>query len=389
MTTHTVDHLLGKIMDSAEGISDINFSVGRPPQVEVYGNLQAAALDPPPAPLTPEETEAVATGLMGDNQELHDTLKRTGSCDCGYSMPTGNRFRVNIFSTKGALAVVMRTLTSTVPDLDDLCLPEAIHKIPELRDGLVLVTGSTGSGKSTTLAAIIDRINSMRPAHIITLEDPVEFVHPHKRGTINQRELGADFFRFSDGLRAALRQAPKVILVGEMRDRETVEIALKAAETGHLVMSTLHTIDAGQTINRITGMFEIAERQLVRSRLAEVMRYVVGQRLLPRVSGGRVPAMEIMMSTLRVHELIQNGEEEDKTFYNVIAEGGSYGMQTFDQHILMLYKDNVISEATARGYCTDGPTMGRSIDHVRSTRGEETSDLGDLEMASTRKRRRR
>ena len=384
----SVDCLLGALMKSAEGISDIIFTVGRPPQVEVYGRLQTAELDPLVPALTPEDTETLALGILGDNRELHGTLKHSGSCDCAYSLPSSSiRFRVNIFNARGHLSVVMRALASTVPDLDALCLPPAIHEIPNLRDGLVLVTGSTGSGKSTTLAAIIDRINRDRPLHIVTLEDPVEFLHQHKAGTINQRELGSDFHCFADGLKAALCQAPKVILVGEMRDRETVEIAIKAAETGHLVLSTLHTIDAGQTINRITGMFNIEERQLVRSRLAEVLRFVVGQRLLPRESGGRVPALEIMVSTMRIQELVQGGEDGEKTFYKIIADGEAYGMQTFDQHILKLYEDEIISENSARGFCTDGPTMGQAIDRIRAGRGEDTSDIGELEMAQVSKNR--
>lgn len=357
--------------------------------MEVYGRLQTAELNPPVPALTPEDTGTLALGFLGDNRELHETLKRTGSCDCAYSLPSGDRFRVNIFNARGHLSVVMRALAGKVPDLYSLRLPPAIGEISNLRDGLVLVTGSTGSGKSTTLAAVIDAINNIRPVHIVTLEDPVEFVHQHKKGTVNQRELGTDFHCFADGLKAALRQAPKVILVGEMRDRETVEIAIKAAETGHLVLSTLHTIDAGQTINRITDMFNLEERQLLRSRLAEVLRYVVGQRLLPRESGGRVPALEIMVSTMRIQELIQCGEDGEKTFYNIIADGAANGMQTFDQHILKLYEDGVVSENTARGFCTDDPTMGQAIDRIRAGRGEETSDIGELEMAHVSKTRRR
>jgi len=385
MANEAVDRLLVEMIRSAEGISDLNFTVGRPPQVEVYGELRTAELATPTESLTAEDTERLAEALIGDNQELLGTLKRTGACDCAYATPDGTRFRVNIFSAKGQRSVVLRSLHNEAPGLDDLGLPEAIHRIPERRDGLVLVTGATGSGKSTTLAAIIDRINATRPVHIVTLEDPIEFLHPHRKGTVNQRELGTDFHRFSDGLRAALRQSPKVILVGEMRDRETVEIALKAAETGHLVLSTLHTVDAGQTLNRIGGLFEFNERPLVRNRLAEVLRFVIGQRLLPREGGGRVPAMEIMTSCLRVRELIQNGEQGDKTFYNVIAEGGALGMQTFDQHILQLYRDGAISQATAKGYSTDATSVRQEIDRIRARRGEETSDLGELEMAYSRR----
>jgi twitching motility protein PilT len=377
----SLNRLLGAVMASTPGISDINFTVGRPPQVEVHGQLGPVPLEPSPAVLTAHDTEAMAHALLAGHDDLRRTLAETGSCDCAHALTDGTRFRVNLFHARGHISVVLRALASTVPDLETLCLPEAIHRIPELTNGLVLVTGSTGSGKSTTLAAVVDRINASRSVHIVTLEDPIEYLHPHRKGTVNQRELGTDFRAFADGLRAALRQAPKVILVGEMRDRETVEIALKAAETGHLVMSTLHTVDAGQTINRITGMFEMAERRLVRSRLADVLRWVVGQRLLPREEGGRVPAMEIMTSTLRVRDLILNGEDGDRTFYNVIEDGAAHGMQTFDQHILLLYEDAIISEATGKAYCSDVSTVGREIDRIRVKRGENTSDLGDLEMA--------
>ncbi|MEM7264279.1 MAG: type IV pilus twitching motility protein PilT, partial [Planctomycetota bacterium] len=258
---------------------------------------------------------------------------------------------------------------------------------PKLVNGLVLVTGATGSGKSTTLAALIDRINETRAVHVVTLEDPVEFVHRHQLATVNQRELGSDFFEFADGLRAALRQAPKVILVGEMRDRETLEIGLKAAETGHLVLSTLHTVDAGQTISRITGMFQERERDLIRSRLSEVLRYVVGQRLLPREDGGRVAALEIMGSSLRSRELIQNGETLEKTFYQVIADTRPHGWQTFDQHILDLYEQRIVSEEVAKTYASDRSIMNREIDRVRHSRGEDTSGLGELEMVQSMKRK--
>jgi len=245
---------------------------------------------------------------------------------------------------------------------------------------LILVTGATGTGKSTSLAALIDYINSTQKKHIITLEDPIEFIHPHKKATINQRELGIDFDTFASGLRAALRQAPKIILVGEMRDRETVEIALEASETGHLVLGTLHTSDAGQTVNRIIGMFELAEERLIRGRLSESLKYVVSQRLLPKKQGGRVAAFEIMVNNIRIRDLILNGEQGEKTFYNVIESGSTYGMITFDQYIAKLYEDGIITEEVAMLNGSDKARLGQMIDKIKAKRGEKVSDIEGLEL---------
>jgi twitching motility protein PilT len=248
------------------------------------------------------------------------------------------------------------------------------------KNGLVLITGATGSGKSSTLAAVLRKVNQLRAVHVVTLEDPVEFVHPHEKATFNQRELGVDFDTFENGLRAALRQAPKIILVGEMRDRPTIEIALHAAETGHLVLSTLHTIDAGQTVNRIVGMFEQAEEQLIRNRLATMLRWVVGQRLLPKIGGGRLAALEIMRTNLRVQEAIMHGESEGKTFYEIIAAGVATGMQTFDKSILQAYEDGLITEQTAMAYASQRSIVRRGIDQIKNARGEKTTDLEGLAL---------
>jgi twitching motility protein PilT len=255
------------------------------------------------------------------------------------------------------------------------------------KNGLVLVTGATGSGKSSTLAAVLRKVNQLRPVHVVTLEDPIEFVHEHDKATFNQRELGTDFDTFDNGLRAALRQAPKIILVGEMRDRATIEIALHAAETGHLVMSTLHTIDAGQTINRIIGMFEQAEEQLIRSRLASMLRWVVSQRLLPKIGGGRVAALEIMRQSLRVHESILHGESEGKTFYEIIEAGVSSGMQTFDKSILASYESGLISEETAIAYASQRSVVLRGIDTIKNARGEKTTEIEGLALDQEYERR--
>ena len=263
-----LDLILSKMLASQTEVSDLLFTVDKPPQVEAFGELKPVELDPPIESLTPYQTEAIALNLIGENQWHIQDLLRFGSCDASYALSEKDRFRVNVFSQRGLYSIVCRKLNTEIPTLQTLQLPETISLIPREKTGLVLVTGATGSGKSTTLAAILNEINQHKAVHIVTLEDPVEYIHPHRKSTFNQRELGTDFDKFSNGLRAALRQAPKVILVGEMRDRETVSIALSAAETGHLVLSTLHTIDAGQSINRMLGMFEIAEQEQIRARLS-------------------------------------------------------------------------------------------------------------------------
>ncbi|MFO1054041.1 MAG: PilT/PilU family type 4a pilus ATPase [Planctomycetota bacterium] len=382
MSAAELDKVLIAMLAAGERVSDINFSPGRPPQMEV--DSQLVPFDRVGV-LTPERTEKIAGILMGDSEDLRADLHKRGSCDCSHQIPDGPRFRVNIFRVDGNCAIVLRALPTEIPTFDSLGLPEALKKIPELKNGLVLVTGGTGSGKSTTLAAVIDAINSSRAVHIVTLEDPIEFKHPHKKSTINQRELGKDYKDFSDGLRSALRQAPKVILVGEMRDRATVEIAMKAAETGHLVLSTLHTIDAGQTIGRIIGMFEPSEINLVRSRLAQMLRYVIGQRLLPKESGGRAAALEIMGNDSRVRELICSGESKEKTFAKIIGESRSFGWQTFDQHIADLFAANKIGMETALNHATDRAEVRRQLDQRIAARGDKTSDISDLQMAFTRR----
>src|SRR5256886_9868008 len=288
-----LDYVLSTMLDSQPEVSDLLFTVDKPLQVESFGDLKPVACDPAIEKLTPFQTEMIALNLMGDNRWHIAELLQRGSCDTAYTLADKARFRISIFSQRGNYSIVLRKLNTVIPTLEGLNFPEIIRQIPEEKTGLVLVTGATGSGKSTTLAAVLNEINHSKPIHVITLEDPVEFVHPHEKATFNQRELGTDFDNFSGGLRAALRQAPKVILVGEMRDRETVKIALSAGETGHLVLSTLHTVDAGQTINRILGMFETEEQEQIRARLADTLRWVISQRLAPRIGGGRQLLMEI------------------------------------------------------------------------------------------------
>src|SRR3954465_5846648 len=330
MRRNELDFILGTLLDHSKEVSDVIFTVDRPPQVEALGELIGVPFQPPLEKLTPFQTELLALNLIGGNARLTYDLLKTGSCDSSYTLGDRARFRVNIFSQRGSYSIVLRKLNAQIPPIADLSLPDVILQSAKEKTGLVLVTGATGSGKSTTLASLLNEINAAHSIHIITLEDPVEFVYTQKKATINQRELGTDFDTFASGLRAALRQAPKVILVGEMRDRTTVEIALSAAETGHLVFSTLHTIDAGQTINRILGMFEPEEQDQVRYRLADTLRWVITQRLAPRGGGGRVAVLEIMGSNLRTQETIRMGEVEGKSFYEIVEASQPFGWRTFD-----------------------------------------------------------
>lgn len=380
MLKSQLDHIIGQIISQHPDLSDIILTPGKPIQVEVHGQLADARISPDLGNLVPFQVEAMAMAMMGRDLRLYRDQVHTGSCDLSYELPGKSRFRVNVFGQKGSLAVVMRKLSMHVPSLEDLALPKIFQDMAAEKYGLILVTGGTGTGKSTSLAALINEINARESKHIVTLEDPVEFMHPHKKGVINQREMGRDFDSFASGLRAALRQAPKVILVGEIRDRETVGIALEAAETGHLVLGTLHTSDAGQTVNRIISMFELSEEQLIRSRLADSLKYVVSQRLLPRTDGGRVAAFEILSSNLRIRDIIMNGETEEKTFYNVITAGETYGMATFDQYLMRLYREGTISEETAMLSASDKSRLKQMIDREKSLKGEKVTDIDGLEL---------
>jgi twitching motility protein PilT len=375
-----IDHILTAMLESHDNVSDLNFTVEKPLQVESSGELVPVSLNPPIHRLTPFQTEILALNLIGGDRRLTKILLSTGSCDTSYQLAGKARFRVNIFSQKGYISSVMRQLATRVPTVEEMKLPPAFRKMAEERNGLILVTGATGSGKSTSLAAILNEINESKSVHIVTLEDPVEYVHAQKKSTFNQRELGADFDSFANGMRAALRQAPKVILVGEMRDKETVEIALSASETGHLVLSTLHTTDAGATVNRILGFFEREEEKQIRIRLSDAVRWIACQRLLPRISGGRVAAFEIMGTNLRVKDAVLHGESDGKTFYDMIEQGQPFGMMTFDQCIADLYREGLITEDTAISYASRKAIIGRSIDAVKSERGEKTTTIDGLRM---------
>jgi twitching motility protein PilT len=375
-----LDQIMATMLASQTEVSDLLFTNDRPPQVESYGELQPVVLEPPIPKLTPFQIEVIAMNIIGENLWQIEDLLRHGSCDTSYALGDKARFRVNVFSQRGNYSIVCRQLNTKIPTVEQLKLPSILLKIPREKTGLVLVTGATGSGKSTTLAAMLNEINREKAVHVVTLEDPVEFLHTHNRATFNQREMGVDFDSYANGLRAALRQAPKVILVGEMRDQDTVKIALSAAETGHLVLSTLHTINAGETINRILGMFEPEEQEQIRIRLADSLRWVVSQRLCPKTTGGRYALIEIMGSNLRTQEAIRLGESEGKTFYEIIEASYTFGWRHFDQACIEAYEQGLISEEDALLYCTKRSVTSRAIDNQKKGRGEMTSDVGSLRM---------
>ena len=366
--TEELDRLLAAMIQSAEGISDLLFVAGKPPQVEVHGRLKPFALEPPESVFTSARIEGLAGAIINKNPRLVQDLTDRGSCDCSYSLQNFCRFRVNIYRQNGNHAMVMRRLQAEIPSMDSLHLPPVFREIIKEKNGLVFVTGGTGSGKTTTLAAMLNEINQMNEVHIVTLEDPIEFLHPHLKATFSQRELGRDFYTFPDGLRAALRQAPKIILVGEIRDRETMEIALTAGETGHVVYSTLHTISAGQTIQRILGMFTRDEEPQVRERLVGILRYVISQRLVPKKDGGRLLVTELMGSSLRTREAIALGENENRRLSDIIEAGHSYGWHSFEQSLIKAYEENLITEETAMLYCISKSQMRQRVDLVNKRR---------------------
>ena len=377
-----MDTLMAAMLESHDSVSDLNFSVDRPLQVHSNGELAPVSVTPPIANLTPFQTETLALNLMHNDRRLIQMVLQQGSCDTSYFLTGKARFRINVFSQRGNYSIVMRKLETLIPSIDDLKLPEPFRKMTKEKNGLVLVSGPTGVGKTTSLAALLREFNETRPIHIVTLEDPVEFVHPNVKATFNQRELGSDFDTFANGLRAAVRQAPNVILVGEMRDRETVELALKASETGHLVLSTVHTVDAGQTVHRILGMFDQEEEKQIRQRLADTVRWIVGQRLLPKVGGGRIAVHDILGNNIRTRESILTGESEGKTFYEIQEASVPFGMQTFDQAIVKVYSQGLITQETAELYASRKAIVQRGIDKIKQSRGEKTTDIQGLTLDS-------
>ncbi|HEX6865449.1 MAG TPA: PilT/PilU family type 4a pilus ATPase [Thermoanaerobaculia bacterium] len=352
MKNFNLDAILEAMLKVSDRVSDLNFSVGRPPQVEIDGQLVGVNFTGFPR-LTPFQTEIIALHMLRGDRDLTRTLLQNGSVDLSYSIPGKTRFRVNVFSQRGTYAIVLRVIPEGIPTLDKLGMPAELHNVGKLKNGIVLVTGPTGSGKSTTLAAIINQINHEQAYHIITIEDPVEYMHRHVKSTVNQREIGSDTKSFALALRAALRQAPKVILIGEMRDLETIETAMEAAETGHLVLSTLHTIDAAKTIDRIIGVFPKDQEAQVRTRFAQSFRYVISQRLVPKAGTGRIAVLEILKSTNRTRDYILKGEHEGRSLLDAMHDGGIDGMQTFDDELEKMWEKGVIGKDTALAYATN------------------------------------
>jgi twitching motility protein PilT len=356
MAYFDVNPLLAKMLDVAPGISDLNLSVGKPPQVEIEGQLR-------PVPfagiekLAPYQVELVAMRLLRGKKDLTERLLRTGSVDLSYSLAQKTRFRVNVFSQRGSYSVVLRVIPNKIPTVEELGLPQQLNEITQERTGIVLVTGPTGSGKSTTLAALINKMNREQSIHVITIEDPIEYLYPSLKATINQREVGADTENFALALRAALRQAPKVILVGEMRDVETIQTALEASETGHLVLSTLHTIDASKTIDRIVGVFPKNEERQIRTRFSQSFKWIVSQRLVPRKTGGRMAVCEILRGTSRTRDYIREGEKEGKSLLDAMEDGALEGMQTFDSELKRLIEAGAVDEETALSYASNAPNL--------------------------------
>jgi twitching motility protein PilT len=377
------EQLLSSIMETHKDVSDLFFVVGKPLQIEAHGELQSYPDDSEASILQPLQVEQIALSLMNGMERLKSDLKESGACDCSYAIGCG-RFRVNIFRQNGHHAIVMRKLNTSIPSMDSLKLQPVFREIVKEKTGIILVTGATGSGKSTTLAAMLNELNQNSKMHIVTLEDPIEFLHPHKKATFSQRELGRDFPTFAAGLRSALRPAPKVILVGEIRDRETMEISLTAAETGHVVYSTLHTINAGQTINRILGFFTQDEQQLVRERLADTLRYVVSQRLVPKIGGGRLMINEIMGSNLRTRETLLLGEAENRTYSEIIDASATYGWRTFDRTLIDCFAQKLITEETAMIFATSRNKVRTGIDRARKLSGAEETGGLDMKLAAPR-----
>ncbi|MGI8884678.1 MAG: type IV pilus twitching motility protein PilT [Pyrinomonadaceae bacterium] len=361
--TQAFHNVLRRMLGAGEKVSDLIFSPGRPPQVELTGDLQGVPI-PGLERLLPPQIKAMADLMLTGNAQGLETLEKKGSTDISYSVGGLCRFRVNIFRQRGTYAIVMRVIPTTPPNWQDLDLPRAVMNAAELKNGLVLVTGPTGSGKSTTLAAIIDLINATKKYHIVTIEDPIEFIHEHKLGTVHQRELHSDTPDFALALRAALRQAPKVILVGEMRDRETIEVAMEAAETGHLVLSTLHTIDAAKTIDRIIGVFPKVEESAIRTRLAQSFRRIISQRLMPKEGGGRIAAIEILVSNSRTRDYIEKGEKEGRSITDAMNDGELEGMQTFDSVLENFVRQGLVRKEIAMSYATNANNLALSINDI-------------------------
>src|SRR5947209_10445286 len=377
MKNFNLDAILEAMLKMSDRVSDLNFSVGRQPQVEIDGQLVAVNFPGLPR-LTPYQNEMIVMHMLRNDRELTRTLMSNGSVDLSYSIPQKTRFRVNVFAQRGTYAIVLRVIPDGIPSLEGLKLPQELFNVSKLKNGIVLVTGPTGSGKSTTLAAIINQLNQDYAYHIITIEDPVEYMHRHIKSTVNQREVGSDTKTFALALRAALRQAPKVILIGEMREVETIEIAMEAAASGHLVLSTMHTIDAAKTVDRIVGVFPKDQEPQVRTRFAQSFRYVVSQRLLPKAGGGRIAVLEVLKSTMRTRDYVLKGETEGRSLIDAMHDGSVDGMQIFDDELEKLWQKRVITKEIALAYATNPTNLGLRLTDEEAEARPEASDSDSM-----------
>ncbi|MDT8316663.1 MAG: PilT/PilU family type 4a pilus ATPase [bacterium] len=379
--TELIDNFLNFILDKFEGVSDINLSPGKLPQVEINGELVNVPISTFKNMLLPYQTEFIALSMLDNDEKLIKTLLEEGSVDLSFALQNRGRFRVNIFTQRGSYSIVLRVIPTSIPPMEELHLPAVLKEICKEKNGLVLVTGPTGSGKSTTMASLLDMINNTYSYHIVTIEDPIEFLHRHKKSTINQREVGSDSSSFKSALRAALRQAPKVILVGEMRDKETIEIALEAGETGHLVISTLHTIDAPKTIDRIIGVFPKNEEPAIRRRLASAVKFIASQRLIPAKDGGRIAAVEVLRTSERARDYIINGEKGGKSLHDVMKDGHTtLGSQTFDMVLKDYIEAGIITMETGLLYASNANDLKVSLGSAAQQEKSDSSDSGELEL---------
>lgn len=389
MNAEELDRLLDAMVNHADGISDLLFVANRPMQIESQGNLKPFVFEQTDPVLTSEGIETMARLIINNNERLLQDLKEHGSCDCAYTLGNACRFRVNIYLQNRNYAMVLRHLKPLVPTFDALNLGPTFHEIIKEKNGIIFVTGGTGSGKTTTMAAMLNEINKFREIHILTLEDPIEFVFKPIKATFSQRELGRDFYSFQKGMRAAMRQAPKIIFIGEIRDRETMEIVLNAGETGHLVLSTLHTTSASMTVNRILGMFSPDEETQVRERLAGSMRFIISQRLVPAISGGRLLVTEMMGTNLRTREAILLGENEGRRLEDIIEAGSVNGWHSFEQSLFKAYEQDLITDETALLYCNNKMRMVQRIDTLALQKPRKSTSsstlFGDLKMQEMRK----
>jgi twitching motility protein PilT len=381
MAYFDLNPLLAKMLDVAPSISDLNLSVGKPPQVEIEGQLHGVSFAGIER-LAPYHTELVAMRLLRGKKDLTEKLLRSGSVDLSYSLAQKTRFRVNVFAQRGSYSVALRVIPNKIPTVEELGLPPQLNEIAQERNGIVLVTGPTGSGKSTSLAAVINKMNREKSIHIITIEDPIEYLYPSLKATINQREVGADTESFALALRAALRQAPKVILVGEMRDVETISTALEASETGHLVLSTLHTIDASKTIDRIVGVFPKNEERQIRTRFSQSFKWIISQRLVPKKGGGRLAVCEILRGTSRTRDYIREGEKEGKSLIDAMEDGALEGMQTFDSELKRLIEAGILDLDTALSYATNAPNLKLKLS-MEAAGNAETKDAKGAAVPAT------